>query len=260
MTETPLDAAHAALDAALDNDNARLRFFERLADSELFLLLKAEPIGDQIEPEILDTNDGRFVLVFDREDRLTEFTGAAAPYAALSGRVIAAMLAGQNIGFGLNLGVAQSSVLLPSDALNWLNGALAARPQEVAGTPNEVSKPIGLPEHLVQSLDAKLAEAAGLASVAYLARATYQDGRCGHMLALIDALPGAEPTLARAIQETLTFSGLDAREIDVAFLRATDPVAAKLASVGLRFDLPEPPSAEVLEAPGSNPGKPPKLR
>ncbi len=260
MTDTPIDTAHAAMDAAPDDGGARLHFFERIAESELFLLLKSDPIGDQIEPEIFDTDDGRFALVFDREERLTDFTGTAAPYAALSGRAIATMLAGQSIGLGLNLGVAPSSYLLQAEALNWLNATLATRPTEVAATPREVTAPAGLPQQLVKSLDAKLAQAGGLASVAYLVGATYQDGRRGNMLALIDTLPGAEPTLARAIQEALIFSGLDAGEIDVAFLRATDPVAAKLAKVGLRFDLPEPIAIEAPAPPGSDPARPPRLR
>ena len=49
MTETtPLDQAHAAMEAAPEDDAARLRFFERLADSELFILLDKEPEGDRI--------------------------------------------------------------------------------------------------------------------------------------------------------------------------------------------------------------------
>ena len=39
MTETPLDLAFAAMQAAPDEDAPRLRFYERLADAELFLLL-----------------------------------------------------------------------------------------------------------------------------------------------------------------------------------------------------------------------------
>ena len=46
MTETTaLDLAHAAMDAAPEDNAARLRFYHRLADSELFLLLSAEPDG-----------------------------------------------------------------------------------------------------------------------------------------------------------------------------------------------------------------------
>ena len=46
MTETTaLDAAHSAMTADPQDDAARLRFFERLADSELFLLLTGRGEG-----------------------------------------------------------------------------------------------------------------------------------------------------------------------------------------------------------------------
>ena len=94
MTEmTPLDLAHAAMEAAPEDDAARLRFFERLADSELFVLLDKEPEDDRISPDVFDTGEGQFVLVFDREERLAQFADRIVPYAALSGRVIAMTVA-----------------------------------------------------------------------------------------------------------------------------------------------------------------------
>ena len=49
MTEiTPLDSAHAAMQAAPDDDTARLRFYERLADGELFVLLSQEAADDVV--------------------------------------------------------------------------------------------------------------------------------------------------------------------------------------------------------------------
>ena len=95
MTDTPLDTAHIAMDAQPDNDTARLQFYERLADSELFLLLEKDADGDQIEPRLFDTEELRLVLVFDREHRLTAFAEGPAPYAALSGRSLVDMLDGQ---------------------------------------------------------------------------------------------------------------------------------------------------------------------
>ncbi len=115
--ETPLDMSHAAMEAAPNDDAARLRFYERLADSEMFLLLTKETEGDQISPEIFDLGDASFVLVFDRIERLAQFVGKPAPYAALSGRVIAQMLAGQGIGLGVNLEVAPSQMLIPPEAV-----------------------------------------------------------------------------------------------------------------------------------------------
>ena len=125
MTETTaLDRAHAAMTAAPEDDGARLRFYERLADSELFMMLTKEVEDGNISPEMFDLADGTFVLLFDREERLAQFADRAVPYAALSGRVVAQMLAGQGIGLGLNLEVAPSSILIPAEAVSWLHQTL----------------------------------------------------------------------------------------------------------------------------------------
>ena len=70
MTQTDIDIAHAAMTAAEDDDAARLRFYERVADAELFILLAGDPDGDQVEPELFDISDQKFALIFDREERL----------------------------------------------------------------------------------------------------------------------------------------------------------------------------------------------
>ncbi|MFD1344812.1 SseB family protein, partial [Litorisediminicola beolgyonensis] len=75
--------------------------------------------------------------------------------------------------------------------------------------------------------------------------------------------PGAEAALARAVNEALVFSGVEAGALDVTFVADSDPLAARLARVGLRFDLPipeEPQERAAPSAPGSDPSKPPKLR
>ncbi len=260
--ETPLDAAHAAMEAAPGDDSARLRFYERLADAELFLLLAHEATGDSLTPEVFDLSDSQFVLVFDREERLTRFTERASDYAALPGRVIAGMLAGQQIGLGLNLEVAPSSILIPADAVDWLARTLGEGPEEAEARPVEVLSPKGLPETLLSALDTKLALGAGLARKAYLAAVIYDDDSRGHLLGLTGTTPGAESALARAVNEALVFSGIEAGALDVVFLADSDPLTAKLARVGLRFDLPEPAdsSAQAPAAPGSDPQKPPILR
>jgi len=259
MTEpTPLDRAHGAMTAAPGDDALRLRFWERLADGELFLLLAGEARGEQIEPKLFETDEGRFALVFDREERLAGFAGAA-PYAALSGRALAGMLAGQGVGLGLNLG-APSEILLPAGALVWLRETLGHAPALVEARPEEVAAPRGLPEALLEALDTKLALAGGLARHAWLAAVTYEGGRRGHMLAFVDAMPGAEEALARLAGEALVFSGLEAGEMDVAVFAPHDPICARLAKVGLRFDLPRQEAPPGPAAPGSDPARPPRLR
>ncbi len=262
MTEivTLLDAAHAAVSADPENEALRLRFFERLADGEMVLLLEREAEGERLEPKVFDLEDGPVVLVFDREERLASFTGGIAPYAALPGRVIAGLLKGQGIGMGVNLGVAPSSMLLPPEALDWLAETLEVGPQELEAEPDEFLAP-AVPEAVITALDAKLARAGGLAVAALLAGVVYRDGRRGHLLALLDAVEGAEAPLARAMNEALVFSGIEAGELDVVFLDSASPTAKAMAKRAMRFDLPVPEGTQLAPgAPGMDPSRPPKLR
>ncbi len=257
--ETPIDRAHAAMVSAGEDDAARLRFFERLADAELFLLLASESKGDSLMPELFALEDGDVALAFDLEDRITAFVERAAPFAALSGRVLVAMLAERNIGLGLNLG-AGSEILLPAQAIGWMAETLRQRPDEAEGTIAEIRAPLGLPDRLIEAFSVKLTGAEGLARHAYLAGVTYEGGVQSHLLAFTGTRPGAEPALSTAISEALTFSGIEAGQIDVIFLETTDPAAARLAKVGLRFDIPVPRQAPDRAPPGSDPDTPPRLR
>ena len=256
---TLLDAAHAAVSADPENEALRMRFFERLADGEMVILLEREAEADRLEPKVFELEEGPVVLIFDREERLASFTGGIAPYAALPGRVIAGLLKGQGIGLGVNLGVAPSSMLLPPEAMDWLAQTLDGGPQETEARPQDFLPP-SVPEAVIAALDAKLARAAGLASAALLAGVVYSDGRRGHLLALLDAVEGAEAALARAMNEALVFSGIEAGELDVAFLSASDPAATVMARVALRFELPPPAAPAAPVAPGMDPARPPKLR
>ncbi|WP_417240913.1 SseB family protein [Celeribacter halophilus] len=259
--ETPIDLAHAAMEAAPQDDTARLRFFERVADGEWFLLLEEEHDGEgPITPRVFPVEEDKFVLAFDREQRLAEFAGHA-PYAAMSGRVLAEMLAGSGYGLGLNLTVAPSEMLLPGAAVDWLHATLGNAPAETHGKAEEIFPPAGLPEVLITALDAKLAIAGGLAKLVYLAGVKYEDGVRSHLLAFVDHVPGAEDALARLVSEALIFSGVEAGALDVAFFKSSDALCAPLARFGLRFDLPEPePLPTGPSAPGMDPNTPPKLR
>lgn len=260
---TPLDLAYEAMVTAPDGDDApRLRFYERLADGEMILLLEQEAQGEDLSPRVFELEDGPFVLIFDSEERLGAFTGVPAPYAALPGRVVAQLLAGKGIGLGINLGVAPSSLLLPAFAVDWLADTLSHGPSEAEAVPESFAAPGALPESLLSGLDAKLARAGGLAAHALLATVRYSDGRQGHVLAFIDVVEGAEGALAQAASEALTFSGIEAGEMDVTFLASGSVAAKALARVALRFDLPVPeaPEAPSPAAPGMNPNKPPVLR
>lgn len=259
---TPLDTSHAVMMQDDQNDAARLAFYSLLADSELFVMLDADPTGDQITPRLFDLDDGPVVLAFDLEERLSAFVGGPAPYAALPGRVIAAQLAGQGVGLGLNVGAAPSAIILPSDVMDWLAATLATKPTQVAASPQGFSYPWGIPVQVTDRLLQKLGANPGLADAVLLAEVVYAQGRRGHILAVLGADPGAEAALAGAISEAIVFSGLDMAEMDVTFLAADDPRTKTIADVALRLDLPKPAVSPAMapKAPGGDPSRPPILR
>lgn len=259
---TELDQAHAAMEAAPEDDGARLRFFERLADTELFMALAEESQGDTAKPRLFDVEDHRFALVFDRAERLTDFAEGSAAFVALSGRNIARMLQGQGIGLAVNLDC-PSSILLPPEAMSWLCDTLSNTPEQSESRIAALHPPRTLPEDVIVGLDRKLATMAGRARQAWLVEAEYADGAKGTLLVFLDAAPGAETALSNAVNEALVFSGIPAGTIDVSFAHSSDVFAARLAKYGLRFDLPQPAddtAQAARPAPGSDPDKPPILR
>ncbi|WP_323006782.1 SseB family protein [Pseudorhodobacter sp.] len=257
-----LDMAHSAMMAAPDDDAARMRYYARLADGMLYLMLEQETEDGAVQPVVVTLEDAQVVLAYDTEERLAATTDAPVPYAELPGRVIAAQLAGQNVALGVNLGVGEAEFLVSPEALIWLSQTLNTRPANISARPVAFEAPQGLPASLVQALEAKLARAGGLAQAALLAAVRYEDGRRSHMLAYIGAVPGAEAALTRAASEALIFSGVEAGEMDVTFLAADLPVVDRMARVAQHFDLPEPVAAPPTgpAAPGMDPSKPPKLR
>ncbi|GLS85147.1 hypothetical protein GCM10010873_16930 [Cypionkella aquatica] len=255
-----LDQAYALMQAG--DAQAGLRFYRLLADATLFLLLEREAEGERVDPKVFDLEEGPVLLAYSSEERLAAMGDGPLAYAALPGRLIAHQMLGQGLSLGLNFGSgAASEVLLPPEALRWLCEMLEATPVEVDAVPAQFFAPKGLPDALSDALSFTLGGAAGLARAALLAGVRYRDGRLGHMLAVIDAQPGAEDALARALGEALVFSGLEAGELDVTFLASSEAVVAELSRVAVVFEVPDLAVEAPLQraAPGMD-GKPPVLR
>ncbi|MFK7877535.1 MAG: SseB family protein [Paracoccaceae bacterium] len=260
MSETPLDLAYRVSERS---DADRLRYYAALADTELYVLLTKDPVKDDISPRVFPLEGQDYVMAFDTDARLADFAKGMAPYAALPGRVLAQVLSEAGLGLGINLDVAPSSNVLPPDALKWLVSTLDTDMPDVAEAQlRTVEGPGKVPDILLEALGARLTVSAGLAKVAVLVRAEFASGQTGYVLAIIGAKSRAEPALARAVSEALTFSGVEAGYLDVAFIADGTDIAEKIQRVGLRFDIPQPqpPEARIPAAPGSDPAQPPKLR
>lgn len=257
--ETELDQAHAAMMASPDGDAARVAFYDCFADAQIVLLLAEEAGEDRVTPAIVELAGDRYTVVFDTEDRLAAFSGAVAPYAGLSGRGLAEMLAGEGIGIALNPDVAPSAMLIPAVAVDWLAQTLAHAPTEATARAVDVTPPGGLPEGLMVALSRKLRGAGALAQAAWLAGVHYADGRRGHLLVFVGAAPADQLGLANAANEALTFSGIEAGAMDVTFVDIASALAERLARVGVSVPLPRPSVPEGPSAPGMDPDRPPKL-
>ncbi len=253
--ETPLDAAFLA--SAADPDPAlRLRFHERVLDAELAVPLAAEA-GETRAPRVFDLEDGRFVLAFDRDERLADFLGAPTEFAALSGRRLATLLAGKGIGVALNLG-APSATLLPAGAVDWLAAMARPAPEARAMRLAGLATP-DIPVALGAALAAKLAAMTDAVADAHLVAATDPGGAAGTVLVLTGVPEDARAGVAAAVAEAVRFTA-GAPEIDVAFLDAGSDAAAAVARAGLRLTLPAPEGAAAAAGPGRNPARPPRLR
>lgn len=256
MTATPIDAAHAALEAAGDDPALRMAFFGQVMAGELYLVLEEEPDGDRIKPLVLDTEAGRLVLAFDLPERMAAFLEAPRAYAALAGRSLVAMLAGQAIGIALNLEVASSESVISPEAVDWL----AATPPPGTARAERIVRfrtPASVPTPLVAALEARLGSYLGRVQAGYLAAADYADGSEGMVLALAGVPPEGEAAVAAAIDEASRFSGAEGVRLDVVF---PEPAALqRVARVGIAFR-PEPPQPPERSAPGRDAERPPRLR
>ena len=202
------------------------------------------------------------MLVFDREERLASFAERVTPYIAFSVAPSPGMLAGQGIGLGLNLDVAPSSILLSDASVDWLHQTLGNAPDEVEEKIAELSPPKGLPETLISALDTKLANGPGACVLRLSCRCPFCRGAAKSSAGVYRCGAAGRRCAGRAGAEALTFSGIEAGAMDVAFFRSTDPVASRMERVGLRFDLPQLQQSvtQTRPAPGSDPENPPKLK
>jgi hypothetical protein len=267
-----LDQAAAAMareqDLGQEDGPLALQFYQTLAETPLILLLEREAVGDDLSPVAFDVPSGRVLLAFDSEERLGAWAQTngqgALPYAVLPGRVLAALIAGQE---GLTLGLnfasgTASEMLLPHGAMVWLLQMLDVAPREGLGQIIQVLPPGALPPALMAALSRGLSGAAGLAERAVLAKIVYKGGANTHALAFFGAEARAHGPLARAVAEALAFSGLEAAALDVIFPQPGQ-TGAQILRHGTEIALPQVPAPAPVPAraaPGMDKSAPPKLR
>mgnify|MGYP002870330219 FL=1 len=244
-----------------EDTDKHLQFYNALLDAQLFLLLNEEPQEDELLPQIKDIESNRYVLVFENEDRLVDFCGNVAPYAAVSGRVLIEMLEGQEIGLAFNLNAKAAEALLPKDVVEWLSEVIRQVPEMYHAKPKAFFPLDQKAERTLVVLHEKLATVASLAKSFFLSGVEYDDATRGILLAIIDADVSAEPILSKMAHEAVAFGGIQDAVFDVVFLKKNDQALASIEKQAIKLQLTkvEPKTHVQRHIPGADPDKPPKL-
>ncbi len=221
---TPLDSLCATPFHEADAP-ARAAVLRRLADTLLYAALAGEAEGQRAELLRLNGPEGPLALACDSDDRLAGFFGRPVDYAAMPGRVLARMLAEAGVALLVNPG-APSEMLIDSEMLSWLVTALSSGPDAGEDAARLSPPDAGAAAAFLPALGERLADMAGLAQAAVLTRATWADGRQGHLLLVQGAEPAHEPAIAKAIGELAAFLPPLPGGLDVSFAPLTPPEGA----------------------------------
>lgn len=212
----------------------RARMLSRLADTELRVALEGEPVHDRIALRLFALEGARMALACDDEERLAAFFGQPVAWAAMPGRVLAAMLRADGAGLLVNPGH-PSEMMLDAAMLDWLTGALEPAPQ-----PDEARMRLTAPDPAVAqalggALSERLADLRGLIAGAALVGT----GDGGHLLLIAGAPVDRQPAIAKALAEALAFLPPQPGGVDISFATAAPPAGALL------FDLAPPASDDA---------------
>lgn len=238
---TPLDAL-CAMPFHQADEAARSAVLHLLADTALFAAMEKEAMLDQARLMRLDTGNGQIAVACDTDDRLATFFGRPVDYASMPGRVLAGLLAREGVGLLVNPG-SPSEMLLEPQLLAWLVDALAGEPDTAKGRATLSAPDPQVVQDFMPALGKRLADMAGIATAATLARAIWQDGREGHLVLVEGADPHFEPAIAKALAELAAFLPPLPGGLDVSFAALPIPQGAP------RIVIEAAPQAETPSVP-----------
>lgn len=253
--ETELDRMCATVPFHDAEPVLRAGVLRRLADTELFVALAADPTDDRAELRLFDLPGGPVALAADDAAALAGFLGGPVAHVSLPGRVLARELAGAGQGLLVNPGRA-SEMLLDRATLDWLVAALTPAPAAAFAVPQRLTAPSPLAlAALAEPLAARLGDMAGLVAGAALVGVAWDDGRQGHLVVVAGAGEGDRPAIAKALSELIAFAPPVEGGVDVTFQDL--PLPAGAVRIEALNPPPEPASAEPSPP---RPDVPPRLR
>ena len=240
---TALDDAFEAAQADPDKTGA---FFDALFAATLYIPIfdDVEQSGErepgersEITPLVFVMDERETVAVFDTEERLARFLDEPMNYIGVPGAAVFEMFNG-DFQVALNLGVAPSSVVIPSENVAWLHEQATQGPQEVdlGDESLVIARPTGVTQTALAAITSALAGFRAEIDEATLFRIEREDGTEGRIvLGLAPTEAGKQRAemvaheIARAAR-TLA-NGVDS--IEIAMLDADSPMMLQAKKIGL---------------------------
>ncbi len=247
--ETPLDLA---FERARNDPEETAGFYDALFAATVFLPIdrafdddgnESEAAASAIEPIFYEVEEKATVLIFDTEERLATWTDEPIDYVGLTGRQLFEMFDGEQQ-VALNIGVAPSSVVIPTEMVTWLHDRAveAGESDEIpAGTALEVTAPPALDPEIVARIAARIAglrkevDEAVFFSLGTDAAQDEAERRVVLGVAASQAGLRDAEAVAEALAETARGAFDGSRPVEVALLSASSPLMEKARKVGLNL-------------------------
>jgi hypothetical protein len=250
---TALDRAFEQMQAAPDDTQLRRAYYTKLALSEVFVPLEE---GSDNAPLLIESDGLHYALAFDSEARLAAFFEAGQSRAVMSGRALARGLIGAQTGIGLNLGVADTAMLIPPEAIEWVTGFETSISVDMSRIVS--IEPAQFSEKTLAALDTFFATLEGAAQVVHCATGIDEANARASLFVFENANPSLHAGITQQLAQSLAM--LEGIENAVVVFDPQDALLTRLHKVALSIALPEPRVQLQPAIPGSDPSKPPKLR
>ena len=247
--ETPLDLA---FERARADEEETAGFYDALFAATVFLPIdrafdddgnESAEAASAIEPVFYEVEGEATLLIFDTEERLARWTDEPVDYVGLTGRQLFEMFdGGQQV--ALNIGVAPSSVVIPSEMAAWLHERAreAGESEEIgAGVALDVMPPPDLDTEIVARIAARIAglrrEVDEAVFFSLGIDAGQEEAERRVVLGVAASQEGMRDAgaVAEALAETARGAFDGARPVEVALLSASSPLMEKARKVGLNL-------------------------
>lgn len=259
MKKLSIDELYSLLYSEPSNTDRKLEFYQRILGDDFLVVLENSDFEEDLQPYIFDTHEGRFLLCFENNNKLTNFVTSETSHALFPFKEIIKAIKNKKIGIALNLGD-QSGVLLDLKAVDWIDKVISTgQAEELSSTPIKFEFPNLVDGILFDNLKLAVKKLSKMTKKVVLARARYKDLSVSHFLGFIDSPQVFHELIKERVLDIVKLDKSDSVFVDVAFLSSSTELASQLIESGLIITLPKLQIGYKIVMPQSSSGIP-KLR